>query len=434
MSTTVNDLSAQLERRFVAARERTRRIFDLLAPEAYEARPISLRHPFVFYDGHLDAFLYNTALRDLGVPSVDPALDALFARGIDPEDEAAASSKHIAAWPARQEVRAYKAEVALALYRALRDPDAVARAGELFWMCLEHELMHQETLMYLIHQLPHHLKRPPAGMSALDLRAAPAPRQVSVPAGPALLGAREGEIPFSWDNERPAHEVEVPAFGIDAYNVTNGQFLAFVADGGYQTPSFWTDEAWAWKETQGLEHPPFWRRDGHGWAWHSLFEDHPLPVSWPVVVTHAEASAYARYVGGDLPTEPEWHRAAFGEHQDWHYPWGDEAPGPEQANLGFRQWSPTPVGAHPAGAGPLGVHDMVGNGWEWTATPFAPFEGFSAHPNYPGYSADFFDGKHWVMKGASWVTDPLLARRSFRNWFYGHYPHMYATFRCVQRH
>ncbi|MFN3432181.1 MAG: SUMF1/EgtB/PvdO family nonheme iron enzyme, partial [Candidatus Sericytochromatia bacterium] len=293
---------------------------------------------------------------------------------------------------------------------------------------------HQETLMYLIHQLPHHLKRPPAAMPAADLGPAPAPHRVSVPAGRALLGARDGDCPFSWDNERPAHEVDVPAFGIDAYNVTNGQFLAFMADGGYRERSYWSDAAWAWKEAQGIAHPAFWRPDGDGWAWRGLFEDCPLPDSWPVVVTHAEAEAYARYVGGALPTEPEWHCAAFGAHQDLAYPWGNEAPGPEHANLGFRHWSPTRVGAHPAGAGPLGVHDMVGNGWEWTATPFAPFEGFAAHPRYPGYSADFFDGKHWVMKGASWVTDPLLGRRSFRNWFFGHYPYMYATFRCVQRH
>lgn len=439
MTTTVEGLAQRLERQFIATRERTRWIFSLLAPEAYEARPIPLRHPFVFYDGHLDAFLHNLVLKGaLGEPSLNPDFDALFARGIDPEDEAAAQGNLVATWPERRAIRQYKAEIALRLYRALRDPATFEQdglqGGELYYMALEHELMHQETLLYLIHQLPHALKHRPAGLAEADTRSAPRPHMVEVPAGEALLGARTGEFPFTWDNERPAFTSHVPAFAIDAYNVTNGEFLAFIEEGGYRHRPFWGEEAWAWKEARAIAHPFHWRQGDDGWRLRGMFEDVALPMSWPVNVTHAEAAAYARYVGKDLPSEPEWHRAAFGDRPDAPYPWGHEAPGPEHGNFDFQLLGPTRVGAYPAGASPVGAFDLVGNGWEWTATPFGPFTGFAAHPSYPGYSADFFDGAHFVMKGASWVTDRQLVRRSFRNWFFWHYPYMDASFRCVRRH
>lgn len=161
--------------------------------------------------------------------------------------------------------------------------------------------------------------------------------------------------------------------------------------------------------------------------------DCPLPLDWPVYVTQAEARTYARYVGKELPTEAEWHRAAFGDRPDCPYPWGDSSPGADHANVDFARWSPTRVGAHPLGASPLGVHDLVGNGWEWTSTVFGPFPGFRASRAYPGYSGDFFDGRHMVLKGGSCFTDRRLLRRSFRNWFYWHYPYVHATFRCVAR-
>ncbi len=143
-------------------------------------------------------------------------------------------------------------------------------------------------------------------------------------------------------------------------------------------------------------------------------------------------------MGKSLPTEAEWHRALLGETQGWRFPWGDTLPEANRGNFGFdlqplKNWNPVPVGSYPEGRSVYGIEDLVGNGWEWTETPFAPFPGFEASRCYPQYSTDFFDGQHYVMKGGSCFTDVSLLRTSFRNWFYGHYPHMYATFRCVTR-
>jgi len=165
-----------------------------------------------------------------------------------------------------------------------------------------------------------------------------------------------------------------------------------------------------------------------------MFEDLPLPLAWPVYVSQAEANAFARWKGRRLPTEAEYHHAAFGtpEGHERQFPWGDAAPDASFGNFDFASWEPVPAGARPAGASAWGVHDLAGNGWEWTSTVFEPFDGFRPMASYPEYSADFFDGQHFVMKGASPATDAALVRRSFRNWFRPTYPFVYATFRCVR--
>ena len=154
---------------------------------------------------------------------------------------------------------------------------------------------------------------------------------------------------------------------------------------------------------------------------------------WPVFVTWAEASAYARWHGRRLATEAEYHRAAYGSPDGRSHacPVGSRAARKPTRQLRAPRLDTSPVGAHPAGASAYGVLDLVGNGWEWTSTPFAPFPGFEPQPGYEGYSADFFDDRHFVLKGASWATSDGLVRRSFRNWFQPHYPHVFAQFRLV---
>ena len=427
--------------RYRRLRRRTRELFDIVRPEAYTARPISLRHPVVFYEGHLPAFAVNTLLkRGLGRPGVDDGLERLFERGIDPEDEAAANLRARAAWPAREDVRRF-AEACDALVL-----DAIAKApieqpghpllheAQAVHAILEHEAMHQETMLYMWHQLPYDQKRAPERGREETSDGSPPVEAVTVPRGRATIGARPGEIPFGWDNEFPAVTVDVPAFEIDVHDVTNERFLEFVEAGGYRRPEYWTPGSFAWIRDEEIEHPRFWgRRDG-AWTWRGMFEEIDLPPSWPAYVTHAEAEAYARWKGRRLPSEAEYHRAAFGDASgtERRFPWGDAAPDASRGTFDFASWNPVPAGRRPAGASAWGVHDLVGNGWEWTSSTFGPLPGFRPLPSYPEYSADFFDGRHFVMKGASPATDASLLRRSFRNWFRPRYPYVYAAFRCAR--
>ncbi|MCY4508102.1 MAG: SUMF1/EgtB/PvdO family nonheme iron enzyme, partial [Acidobacteria bacterium] len=404
---------------FRNTRERTAGLFDLLNPDAYYEQPIPLRHPVVFYEGHIPAFSVNTLIkRGLGRPGVDAGLELLFARGIDPESQAAADGAAVASWPSRETVRGYAARADRMVLDALERADVereghpVLHRGQAVFTSIEHEELHQETLAYMWHRLPPALKRRPADAEVVGGGAAPAVDRIPVPAGRATLGAERNGIPFGWDNEFPTLAVDVPAFAIDRHNVTNHAFLEFVEAGGYADRRWWSETDWAWREAAGVRHPQFWVRQGDAWRWRGMFETVPLPPAWPVWVTQAEAAAYARWKGARLPTEAEFHRAAYGtpDGDERPHPWGDEPPDGTRGHFGFRGWDPVPVGSFPAGASAWGVHDLVGNGWEWTSSVFDGFPGFAPMASYPEYSADFFDGLHYVIKGASPATATGLVR------------------------
>jgi len=227
--------------------------------------------------------------------------------------------------------------------------------------------------------------------------------------------------------------MNVPAFAMDKFKVTNGQYFEFMEAGGYENRALWAEADWKWKTEQSISQPAFWKRRNNRWYYRTMFDELPLPAEWPVYVSHAEASAYARWAGKTLPTEAQWHRAAYGapEQTERPYPWGSASPGRAHGYFDFKRWDPTPVNAFPRGRSAFDVAGMVGNGWEWTSTVFAPFDGFRPFPFYPGYSANFFDGKHYVMKGGSTRTAASMLRRSFRNWFQPHYQYVYAGFRCI---
>jgi iron(II)-dependent oxidoreductase len=431
----VNQLHVRLQR----ARARSEELFKIVRSSALYDRPVAERHRIIFYLGHLEAFDWNLLREPLGLSSFDLDFDKLFAFGIDPV-EGSLPTDQPKDWPSSDRVRDYNKRLREQLDASIRasetkDPTlARLQNGRLLEVAIEHRLMHSETLCYMLHQLPVNRKyvQPIAPLPPTHACAA---HSVEIPEGTATLGLpRSEDGRFGWDNEFEEHHVDVPAFSIDAYNVTNRDYLRFVGDGGYKRRNLWTDTGWEWITSQEHLCPSFWIASGDTWSYRTMFEEISLPLDWPVYVSHDEATAYARWVGKELPSEAEWHRAAYGTRsgRERAYPWGTEAPAARHGNFDFERWDPVPVGSYPEGKSEFGVADLVGNGWEWTRTPFAPFAGFQPFSFYPGYSANFFDGKHFVMKGGSPRTAACMLRRSFRNWFQPHYPYVYATFRCVE--
>ena len=404
-------------------RARTAEIFNLLSDDAYYDQPIAQRHPIVFYEGHIPAFSLNTLVKKaLGKPGIDERLERLFARGIDPEETDTGSTAGFV-WPDRAQVRAFMAAademVIDALAKETLDVPGhplLDRANAVYTI-LEHEAMHQETLLYMWHRLPHEKKRRPASYRVLTAPSQMTPENIAIAGGRVHLGARKGAIPFGWDNEFGEEIVEVAPLSVARFNVTNGDFFDFVESGGYSRSELWSPADWAWVQEQRLRHPIFWEHDDDVWRWRGMFESLPLPLQWPVYVSHAEASAYARWRQRRLLTEAEYQRLV--------------TPYPSGGHYDFAGFEPAPVGTHPDGQTADGVEDLVGNGWEWTSTIFRPFPDFHASASYPEYSSDFFDDSHYVMKGASPVTAGELVRPTFRNWFRPRYPYVYATFRLA---
>ncbi|HTS10968.1 MAG TPA: SUMF1/EgtB/PvdO family nonheme iron enzyme [Candidatus Limnocylindrales bacterium] len=437
------DADTTLLARMSEARARTDSLFRLLPPNSFYERPIPERHRLIFYLGHLEAFDWNLLASTLGLASRHTEFDKLFAFGIDPVGTGLPTDV-ASDWPDIARVEGYMRGVREALDSGLRtsakSTESAARRT-LLNVAIEHRLMHAETLAYLLHALPVERKTPQPRPSA-DARPSPQQRSIAISAGRATLGQARSDSGFGWDNEFEENEVSVPAFAIDAFPVTNGRFLKFVQAGGYEDEGCWSPADWEWKQREGIEHPHFWsRRSGSSaadpdaqWEYRAMFGAIPLPHSWPVYVSHAEATAFANWSRKKLPTEAQWHRAGYGTPagSERLQPWGDEPADATRGNFHFQRWDACPVDAHPAGASAFGAHDLVGNGWEWTSSYFSPFPGFEPFSFYPGYSANFFDNKHYLMKGGSPQTDACMARRSFRNWFQPHYPYVYAKFRCVE--
>ncbi len=309
--------------------------------------------------------------------------------------------------------------------------DPLLDGGFVFGMVLQHEHQHDETML-ATHQLRHGepvlagdpVAAPPALLSSAE---------VLVPAGPFTLGTSDD--PWAYDNERPAHTVDVPAFLIDAVPVSNAAYRAFVEAGGYDDQRWWHPTGWRWRCESGKRAPAFWLREGGSWLRRRFGRVEPVPDDEPVQhVCWYEADAYARWAGRRLPTEAEWEKAA-----SWNpatgskrrFPWGDAAPTPEVANLGQRHFRPAPCGSYPDGASPHGALQMVGDVWEWTASEFTGYPGFRTFP-YREYSEVFFDDGYKVLRGGSWASDPLAVRTTFRNWDFPIRRQIFAGFRTAR--
>jgi len=374
------------------ARERMDSLFRLVQPGSFYKRPIAERNRIIFYLGHVDAFDWNLIARyGLDLPRFNEEFDRLFAFGIDPPPGELPQDQPTD-WPGLPEVRHYQERT-----RKTIDEWLPEVPEQLLHVAIEHRLMHAETFGYILHQLdysnkiaPHQGRpgwRPVEASKNTD-------QWIRIPEGSARLGQEAGAA-FGWDNEFEAHTVEVPEFVVGKYKVTNGEFLEFV-QAGAPAPFFWVERE-------------------SGWNFQGMFSEYALPLDAPAYVTHDEAAAYAEWRGARLMEEAEFHRAACGAHRS--------------SNLNFRYWDPIPVTADDDGSDrPM---QLLGNGWEWTSTVFAPFEGFQPFPFYTNYSQPFFDGQHYVMKGGSPLTAECFLRPSFRNWFRPSYPYVYATFRMV---
>jgi iron(II)-dependent oxidoreductase len=413
------------------------RLLDLLRPlsrEVLSAQHSPLMSPPVWDVAHVANYEEQWLLRALGDPGLSgPEVDRLYDAFRNPRQLRGAlpllGVDETFAYAARVRAQALRRLESLTL-------EDVARGGELldggfvYGMVAQHEQQHVETLIATL-QLVTSTAVEPLPSELPPPHRVVRPGEVLIPGGPFEMGTDEA---WAYDNERPRHVVDVPAFGIDRFPVTSGQFLEFIEDGGYANRAHWEDAGWAFRQAEQLEHPLFWRRVGERWErrrfglWEPIRPDEPVcHVCW------YEAEAYARWAGRRLPTEPEWEKAAAAtpDGSVRRFPWGDAPPDRKRANLWPTGGHPCPVGAFPAGASASGVEQMIGDVWEWTASTFEPYPGFRAFP-YPEYSAVFFGGDYRVLRGGSWAVAPEAVRNTFRNWDYPIRRQIFAGFRCAR--
>lgn len=316
-------------------------------------------------------------------------------------------------------------------------------------LVLFHEQMHDEAITYTRQTLSYPApvfavssKVPSAeNNESLHQTSADLRRDAQIPGGRFILGSTHEER-FIFDNEQLAQDVEIAPFAISKTAVSNGQFKNFVEDNGYERSELWSADGWQWRNDVGAEHPVYWRQEGNDrWLRRDFDEWFALDERLPVIhVNWYEANAYCRWANRRLPTEGEWEMAASAEPTTngrgpktlkRNYPWGDESPTFDRANLDGDTMGCVPVDALPAGDSAFGCRQMIGNVWEWTASDFNPYPGFVAGP-YKEYSAPWF-GDHKVLRGGCWVTRSGLIHNTYRNFYTPERRDVWAGFRTCSR-
>ncbi len=426
-----------LAEKLAEARERTRLLLENVSDVDLAAQHDPIMSPLVWDYGHIGNYEELWLLeRAFGKGLSDRGLYDMYDASLHPREERPSLNLLD-----RKDATAYLDAVREAALEELEGADLggddpLLREGFVYNMILQHEAQHNETMLQTLQLMRGEGYGPASRVEPPEGDGGAAGETVFVPAGPFVMGTDERAMAL--DNERGAHEVDLPAFYVDKTPVTNRQYLEFVEDGGYERPELWDPEGFAWIKEQRIFAPKHWYQpEPHSW-WTERFGFHePLRPDAPVVhVSWYGADAYARWAGKRLPTEAEWEKAASWDPETGKgrlFPWGDEPPTPanERANLDQLSFSTSDVGAYPSGASAYGVLDMVGNVWEWTATEFTGYPGFESFP-YKEYSEVFFDGGYRVLRGGSWATRPVAIRNTFRNWDHPIRRQLFCGFRCAK--
>jgi iron(II)-dependent oxidoreductase len=427
---------AQVSSLLAEARARTDLLLSPLTEEDLLLQHDPLMSPILWDLGHIGHFEEVWLVEKLA----GPASEGEGLRGIYNPFENPRATRGKLELPSRGACEAYlervRTEVLARLgAHELNGASPLTRDGFVYRMVLQHEYQHGETMLQTLQlKQGEPYAAPRAGSAPQRGPHAPEPgTMVRFPAGRVEMGT--DDMSAAYDNERPRHGIVLDSFSIDVHPVTNGEYLAFLEDGGYDAREVWSEAGWAWKVEAGLTAPKYWAASDDGWT--ERFMDRIVPLDHHRPVCHVcywEAEAYARWAGKRLPTEAEWEAAASWDPETGEkraYPWGEEAPTAGHANLDQLLFETTPVGSYPAGASPIGCWDMLGNVWEWTSTDFRAYPGYRTFP-YKEYSEVFFGGEYKVLRGGSWATRTGAIRNTFRNWDYPIRRQIFSGFRCAR--
>ncbi|MCH7549307.1 MAG: ergothioneine biosynthesis protein EgtB [Candidatus Krumholzibacteriota bacterium] len=431
------------------ARRRTLDLVSDLSDDQLMGPRLDTVNPLLWEIGHIAFFHEVFVLHELG--SSDRLLEG--AEELYDSFQVAHADRWALALPDREKTLAYAGTVTGRMIERLETGEPSPRETYLYLLAVYHEDMHAEAFTWtrqtLAYPAPDYAKSRaghtieggagsiPARQGGHRRSASGISGDVEVPGSVHMLGAEPSQ-PFVFDNEKWIHEVEVKPFEIACAPVSNGEFVEFVEAGGYDRPELWSYGGRTWLAEAQAKQPVYWEKDGTRWMQHHFDTMVPLREHDPVIhVNWYEAEAYCNWAGRRLPTEVEWEMVASmgGEspRQKPTYPWGDEAPTPDHANLDGAAVGCVDVSARPRGDTASGCRQLIGNVWEWTASAFYPFPGYIVDHPYREYSAPWF-GYNKVLRGGCWATRSRMIRNTFRNFCLPHRRDTFSGFRTCAAH
>jgi iron(II)-dependent oxidoreductase len=431
---TGRDLRMRLADELQEARARTLSLVSPLDGEELHTQHDPLMSPVIWDLGHIAHFEELWLTRNLDGPIEFVEMPGLYNPFEHPR-----STRGALPLPTLERCREVMDGIRARVLERLRTADletehALLAAGYVYRMVLQHEYQHNETILQTL-QLKLGTPYAPAVREELPPASAAARRRgmVRFPGGTVEIGTDDRSE--SYDNERPRHAVELRPFFIDVNPVSNGEYLAFIEAGGYTDAAHWSGAGRRWLEESGAVTPKYWFERKGRWMTRTMDRVGPVDPDHPVChVCWYEAEAYARWAGKRLPTELEWEAAASWDPATGgkrRFPWGDEPPARDLANLDQLGFGTAPLGAYPRNVSPIGCYGMIGDVWEWTSSDFRPWPDFEAFP-YPEYSEAFFGDEYKVLRGGSWATRPGAVRNTFRNWDYPIRRQIFSGFRCAR--
>jgi 5-histidylcysteine sulfoxide synthase len=408
---------------------------SLINTTTFYTNPDPLRNLLIFYLGHSAVFYINKLIRvSLLTERINSHFERLFEVGVDPEkpDEISNIFDNLRqadvaeVWQYRQKVYDRISEFIHNMAIALPiDPEHPLWA---LMMAIEHQYIHIETSSMLIRQLPaEQLQRPESWQYAPANGYTKQNEMLEVAGNTVRLGKSQDSNIYGWDIEYGDRLVKVETFQASKYLITNSEFLDFVKDGGYENQNYWHQQSWAWKVEHNIQHPKFWIPNSDGYQYRAMFDEITMPFDFPVEVNHYEAIAYCQWRGNNtrLMSEAEWNLATYGSEN--HLQMEDNL----EFNLNLKFASPSPVGYLTQAQSPSGLYDLCGNLWEWLSDNLTSLTGYKPHRLYENYSAPYFDTKHNMMAGGSWITSGTEACKYYRNWFRPNF-YQHAGFRIAR--
>jgi iron(II)-dependent oxidoreductase len=436
----LTEIGEEIVDRLLNTRKRELELIADLSEEQLIGPTMRITEPPIWELGHVGWFQDRWILQHLDKREpADEQADSLYDSFNIPNVE-----RWELMFPSRGQTIEYITDILERIIHRLENHNPSEKEIYFYRLVLNHEDMHTETLHHIRHTLSYSAPKLSDTLdvqSALDIDHQFDPHDVDIPGGTYLLGGTQ-DMPFIFDNEKWAHAVEVKPFSISATPVTFAEYQQFVDEGGYLERSIWRDEGLEWVMSSGQKHPVYWKKDSQDqWMWRWFDQWRGIDPFLPMVnVNWYEANAFCEWAGRRLPSEAEWELAAssyptsdgkkFSDDKRL-YPWGNQPPGDDHANLNSWMDGLVDVRAFPEGDSGFGLRQMIGNVWEWTADTFDAYPGYIIDP-YDTYSAPSF-GQQKVLRGGCWATRPGVIRNTFRNFYTPDRNNFFAGFRTVRK-